>query len=258
MKNLFFAFTILFAKLSFADCASSGIYVYPEGESINQNSMILIEGYYFSQDLITDLDSKYPVKLVSGGHSVELEVIETYESMMHLTVAILKPKELLKMDAVYTLVIEDLDETEGDMPKRWSTSSGEYVDVQWKVTSGVDNEAPEYSGTPKHIKNNYIPFGCGPGISALFEIETSEKVPLFAFVNLKEKKTGFTNTYLVCVYKEGLIEVGHSMCSGAFTFRSGIDYEVQFRLVDNSGNMADNWTAWVSFDNPVDIHEDDY
>jgi hypothetical protein len=53
-------------------------------------------------------------------------------------------------------------------------------------------------------------------------------------------ESGNETSYYVEPVK-GNLNIGHGMCSGAFNFDEGDDYEIEFSIMDESGNM----TAWT-------------
>ena len=56
---------------------------------------------------------------------------------------------------------------------------------------------------------------------------------------VRNRQTGATTTYYLEPFRREL-NVGHSMCSGAFRFGVSMAYDVTFSYMDASGNKTNN------------------
>ena len=101
------AIGLMFSSTVFADCASSGLTVYPDRTTITKNSLFFIEGYYFDQQVVRDFGDKSNAYLVSGKKRIKLETVRLFEGMMHLTMAMMKPESPLESGHRYDLEIID-------------------------------------------------------------------------------------------------------------------------------------------------------
>ena len=90
--------------------------------------------------------------------------------------------------------------------------------------------------------------GCGPSIWVIFQLSGYDKSELFVRATVKNKATGKTTTCIVEI-KDGYVSIGHNMCSGPFNFDDGNEYEVSFRLFDQSGNEGEVASA-IAFTRP--------
>lgn len=239
MKKLISILIVLsFSLFAYADCAATGISIFPSNYSIKQNSIFVIDGYAQSQAVILELDKKYKVYLKSGDSKIRLIVSELYVGQFYLTQAILKPETELIAGLEYTVCIEGLPEYE--TLKRYNTKTRKNEAVSYKILAEKDEIAPQITAKPKVIDKSIVHFGCGPAVYVIFDNPVKDSSELLVKTTLKNKTTGKETTYYI-LPSENQIGVGHSMCSGAFDFDENKDYEIEFSFMDASGNM----TAWT-------------
>lgn len=240
MKKLILLFLLTFS-ISYvkASCAWSGLYAFPKGTSIKTNSMIVIEGYGDSQKIIEQLNDKFPVYLVNGNEKISLKIKETCVGQFHLTQAILFPEKSLKVGVKYTLVIEKL-ENKNEFT-RWNSELKKREPIVYTVEDGVDTEKPIFNSLPKEISKSLEYLGCGPAIYVDFTCDVKESSEYLVKTTVKSLTSGIITTYYVEPGKNK-ISIGHGMCSGEFNFTDGEEYEIEFTLVDASGNETP-WTG---------------
>jgi len=243
LKSFCIVITLLIAhSSSYADCSSNGIYFWPQTPTIKQNSIIVIEGYAMSQKIISELNTTYPIYLKSEKNKIKLNVLEICVGQFQLTQAILVPEENLTAGLEYEIVIENL--TEGDVLKQWNVVSGKYELIKWTLEEGIDNTKPTWTKKPNEEKKSYIPYGCGPGKNVQFNFAIYDESPVMLKTKVTHINSGKSATYYLDVNIATQVNIGHGMCSGAFTFKDGEAYEISFDIVDFSGNL----TAWT-YDN---------
>jgi hypothetical protein len=222
-----------------AKCAWRGLYAFPKGNTIKANSMIVIEGYGGSQKIIEELNDKNPVYLVNGNEKISLKIKETCVGQFHLTQAILFPEKSLKVGVKYTLVIENLEKESG--LTRWNSEKKKHESIVYTVEEGVDTEKPVFNSLPKEIDKSMIYYGCGPAVYVNFKCDVKESSEYLVKTTVKSLTSGSITTYYVEPGKDK-ISIGHGMCSGEFNFIDGEEYEIEFTLVDASGNETP-WTG---------------
>lgn len=239
----------LFGFNSFADCAGTGLYVFPSQKEIRTNSLFLLEGYAESQHVIAGLNKEFPIYLKSGKEIIKLEVIETNKGQFYVTQALLKPESPLTLGKEYILVIDHLPEYEyfGD----YNQITQKYDPISYFVNLPDDLAPPKLMTIPQEKNKSLAHFGCGPSIHVEFGFDISDDSNVFVRTTMKSKENGTTTTYLL-VYGGKGISIGHGMCSGAFNFNDGNDYEVQFEFLDTSGNALNEQSEWISFTKPTD------
>lgn len=240
--------TFFIATIASAKCANSGIYCLSKSSTLNKNGLIILEFYGSSQSLISDLNKKYSIYLKSSKSEVQLNVIETLNGEMLVTQVVLKPVSELQADEIYTLQIDNLPKYERKL-ERYISSSNKREPLTFKISNSVDNDIPVLRSTPSEQKKSLVYYGCGPASWVYFTIAGQDKSELFVRANVKNKSTGKVTTYIL-VIENGLTKVGHGMCSGAFHFDNGDNFEVTFQLFDQSGNKS-SLTNAISFSKPT-------
>lgn len=239
MKTILILIITIFSVLNLnAKCAWNGLFVFPSGKTIKQNSIIVIDGYAASQDVVKGLNKKFPVYLVNGKHKIKLKIKEVLVGQFRLTQAVLVPETNLTVGLEYTLVIDNLPNDES--LDRWNSELKKSEPIVYAVVQGLDNTKPAFSATPKEIKKSLIYYGCGPSIHVVFDCNVTDSSEYLIKATVKSLKSGNETSYYVEPVK-GNLNIGHGMCSGAFNFDEGDDYEIEFSIMDESGNM----TAWT-------------
>ncbi len=254
MKLLLTLIMLLCSAVSgVALCTAEGLYVYPSGRTIKQNSMFIVRGYAESQSVVLGLNKKYNIYLRSGGTIVRLVVKEICVGQYQLTQAILKPERELEAGREYTVIIDSLPKREE--LERISDKTDNSGVPSYKVVAGIDATRPEVTSKPVILKKRYAQYGCGPAIYVEFSNPAKDDSELWVKTTVRSLKSGKEATFYLVPDGEK-IYVGRSMCSGAFAFRDDGSYEVEFSFVDSCGNL----TAWAGermvFTKP-DVRSDD-
>ena len=240
-------FSFFIAIAASAKCASSGISLL-SGQTLNRNGLIILEFFGSSQPVVAELNKKYPIYLELGGKKVSLTVIETLSGEMLLTQVVLKPAGQLEAGKTYALQIKNLPKQEQRLGN-YNYELKKWEDVTFKVNNSIDIIAPVLSGTPVEKKKTMDVFGCGPARWVYFGIDGQDQSELFVRASVKNSVTGKITTYIVAI-ENGMVKLGHGMCSGAFAFNSDDKLEVSFQLFDQSGNKGVLSNA-VAFTRPV-------
>ena len=240
--------TFFIATIASAKCANSGIYCLSKSTTLNKNGLIILEFYASSQSLVSDLNKKYPIYLKSSNGKVQLNIIETLTGEMRLTQIVLRPASDLKVDEVYSLQIDNLPKYERK-PERYNSLSNKREELTFKISSSVDIDLPTFTSTPTVQKKTLVYYGCGPASWIYFKLYGNDKSELFVRANVKNKATGKITSYILSI-ENGSVKVGHGMCSGAFHFGNGDNFEVSFQLFDQSGNKS-SLTSSIAFSKPT-------
>jgi len=248
MKGFLLFIIGLFSVMSsYAKCGNNGLYVFPKGKNIKQNSIFILEGYADSQGVITKLNKEYPIYLQSGDKKVKLEVVETHKGQFELTQAILKPETELEAGLEYTLYIGG-DEHIQNVLTRYNS-----LPITYTVLPEKDLTVPEVVGQSKVLRKEYIIAGCGPESFVAFSNPAKDDSELLVKTTVKSLNTGKKTTYYLQPTTDK-IEVGFGMCSGAFRFNDGDNYEVEFVFMDSAGNIADTKVDKIKFTKPKVKH----
>ena len=249
MKTFLIIFISALSIMSLnAKCSYNGLTVFPTGKTLRQNSIIVIDGYLGSYAVIIGLNKKHPVFLVNEKQKVKLNVKEILNGEFGLTQAVLIPDTILTVGLDYTLVIDSLPSYE--KLYRWNSNFSRREPIVYKVVDGLDTTKPVFKKIPQEIKKSIIELGCGPEIFVVFECNVIDSSECLIKATVKSKKTGKETSYYV-EPENGILNIGHGMCSGAFVFDEGDKYEIEFSIMDSSGNF-NLWTGnRIKFTKPI-------
>ncbi len=245
-KLILFCVIILCQNLS-AKCRSNNISVFPNGNVLKKNSILIIDGFSESQKVILGLNKQYAIYLESGNQKVKLLVKEINVGQFNLTQVLLVLEKELEVGLEYTLKIDNLPK--GESLSKYNESSNKYLQYKFKVIEGIDNQKPIFTNSPKILKKEVIQFGCGPEINVIFNCPIKDDSEFLIQASVTDTKTKVTTTYYVKPYKNEL-KIGHDMCSGAFDFLNE-NFEVTFKIIDASGNSIDWGGNKISFTRPM-------
>ena len=249
MKQLLTILIIFFWAINVqADCAGSGLWAFPSGRTIKQNSIFILDGYAESQRVILGLNKQFNVYLKSGTKKIKLIVTEIYVGEYHLTQAILKPEIELDLEMEYTMCIDSLPKYE--RLRKHNSTKKESELVIYNVIEGIDTVSPQLKTKVKELKKSLIRFGCGPSIHVIFNNPAIDSSEIIVKTTVKNLRTGKTTSYLIKP-NGNEIRVGHGMCSGAFDFKKGRSYMVEFSFVDASGNYTSYAEKTIKFKKPI-------
>ncbi len=256
MRQLLIIIIGLFWTVSaYADCRGEGLYVFPSGQTIKQNAILVLDGYAHSQKVILGLNKEYHIYLKSGDKKVNLYVKEIRVGLFQLTQAVLTLESQLEAGLEYELLIDSLPKTES--LTRYNELTNKHEPIKYTVVSGIDTDKPVLTSRPKEIDKSYVRFGCGPAMSVNFVFPIKDSSEVIIKTTVKNLTSRIETTYYI-VPRNNQIEVGHGMCSGAFTYDDNNNYEVEFSFMDASGNTT-TWTGdRIKFTKPKDEHRDDW
>lgn len=245
MKHFFFIFVSTFITLTVtAKCTDRGIYSLSQSSSLNKNGLVILEFYGSSQTFVKDLNKKYPIYLKSIRSKVKLIPVEILKGEMKVTQVIFKPGEGLKPNELYTLEIAHLPVNENQPSK---TDGG--LPIRFKISKTNDIQKPVYTNIPTEQKKTIKLFGCGPASWVYFNVPALDNSEFYVRIQVKNQSSGIKTEYILNP-ENGLIRVGHGMCSGAVYFENCRQYEIRFQLVDQSGNKS-SFTKVISFTSPT-------
>jgi hypothetical protein len=248
MKYLILSILITFTFTNtYARCGSHGIYSLSKSSTINKNGLIILEFYAQSQSYIQELNKKHPIYLKSNNDKIVLLPIEILKGEMAVTQVVLKPANDLIENREYTLYIDNLPEYE--KPERYNERLGKWEKIMFQVNNLIDTEAPVLLNQPSEQKKTMVLYGCGPARWVYFALAGQDKSELFVKAVVQNKTSGLTTSYILSI-ENGVVKIGHGMCSGAFSFMIADKYEVSFQLFDQSGNTSKP-TETLSFTEPT-------
>ncbi len=243
---LLFTFGI---KTAFAKCAMSGMTFLPEQKEISLNSMFIIQGYSVSQKTVNSFINRKIFLESENGELVELLLIEILKGKKELTQAIFKTSGELKSYTTYFLKYSNQTETETQEMTKWNSDKKERERVYWKTTDKKSAEPLNPELKAVFDKTEVVPFGCGPSSNAIFDVKNQSNSEVWYKTEVIDLATNEKTIYYLREW-DGKLQVGHGMCSGAFTFSEKGKYNVRFTPMNTDGKSL-NTTEWITFESPV-------
>lgn len=244
---LFFV-TLLISLTAMSKCTSYGINSVSESSTLNKNGIIILEFYGRSQTIVKDLNKKYPIYFKSTSGKITLLPIEVLRGEFQLTQVLLRPSLDLKEGGFYELHIDNLTIFDGK-PERYNKKIKKWESITFKINSNIDQEVPVFTKLPVEIKKSMELYGCGPAKWVYFKVSVNDKSETFVRTKVKNVTTGKVTDFILPI-EDGVVMVGHGMCSGGFLFGEGDNFEVSFSLLDQSANHSD-FTDVIAFQKPV-------
>jgi len=229
-------------------CSMSGISTWPATGTVKANPIFILTFYELSRQIVPGLNKQYAVYLRSGNQRVPLIITETCTGQFRLTQVILKPAKKLTPGREYELVIDSLPKYESAL--KWNSRLNKPEPTKWKVLKEEDNALPDWTVLPKYQSKSIMYFGCGPSVSVVFNYAANE-TGLLVKTTVQNIRTGKYTTYYLESSDAKTISVGHGMCSGAFDFVDGDEYEASFVLMDGSGNVGCTPSTPIRFTGPT-------
>ena len=93
-----------------------------------------------------------------------------------------------------------------------------------------------------------IGYGCGDAAYAVFKVRKKADQDMWYKTEVVEVGSDKVRTYYL-QERNGLLQVGHGMCSGAFKFKRKAKYKVRFTPMNVDGQPL-RTTKWIAFDSP--------
>ena len=247
-KLILFAVIILNVNFSFADCSSSGMQFFPMNKNISLNPMFIIEGYAYSQQTVESFKNRNVYLIDENGEKINLKLIEIIKGQMSLTQAVFKVESQLKPKTKYFIRYTNETVSEISERKKYNSNINKSEEIFWETNENENTELLNPNLKLKFDKTNVIHYGCGPSANAIFEVSNSSKSETWFKTEVLEISTNTTTTFYLTSY-ENKINVGHGMCSGAFTFKNNGKYKVRFTAMNTDGKELES-TEWTTFESP--------
>lgn len=249
MKKILLFILLIFAfKSSYAKCGPGRMEFFPVQKEISLNSMFIIQGNSpNNQKTINSFKNRKVYLESKSGEIIELKLQEIFNGEMnYLIQAIFKPTKELRANTTYFLKYNNQTENETNEMER--LINGKNEKVYWKTT---DTKNIEILNPNLHIefeKTEVIPYGCGPSVNAIFNVKNKSKSEIWYKTEVVETATNKKNVYYIKEWN-GKLNVGHGMCSGAFTYNKTGKYKVRFTPMNIDGNSLKT-TDWKTFESP--------
>lgn len=211
-----------------AKCMAGALSVWPQDE-LPANGQLALELYGEQQRLARALPERRP-RLVAEADEVPLVVEAVYPGEYNLTAVVLVPSRTLRVGERYRLLIDGVPEEE---LSTWG--EGGRSPITFRVTP-ADTEAPTWDEPPRLLRTRWVPMGCGPAIYAEVELAAKDQHALTYLVEL-EDEAGGVRRFPVRAW-DGVLQIGHGMCSGGFVLHPGVRYRARITAVDTAGRSA--------------------
>jgi len=247
-KLLIFIVLVTGLNSAYADCSSSGMQFFPEQKEISLNSMFIIQGYYRSQKTIESFKNRTVFLESEKGEIIKLILQETLKGQMHLTQALFKLSKELKPNTKYFLKYSNQTEKESREMKQWNSEKEEREIVYWKTSNKKTMELLNSDLKIEYLNTEVIIYGCGPSANATFKIINKQKIEVWYKTELIDISTNERTIFYIREWKKTL-NVGHKMCSGAFTYKKEGNYKVRFTPMNTDGKSLKT-TNWKTFKSP--------
>lgn len=247
-KIILFQLFIFGVKIVSADCADVGMQFFPSTKEISLNSKFIIQGYALSQKTIDSFKNRIIYLESDNGKLIELNLQEILKGQMLLTQAIFYPVIALKPNTHYKLKYSNQTENEVKAMMQYNKLTKEMEQVYWKTTTKKNLDTLNTSLNIKFKRTTVNYYGCGPSAMAIFDVNNQREYEIWYKTEVVEMKTN-NKTIFYIKAQNAQLNVGHGMCSGAFTFNKKGLYKVRFKALNTDGKLI-TATQWHTFKSP--------
>ena len=169
---------------------------------------------------------------------------------MLLTQAFFKSATELKPNTKYFLKYSN--ETKEEIAERqvWNSNKQKLEVVCWETTEKENSDLLSSNLKIEFNKTIVEHFGCGPSANAEFNVVNSNNSEIWYKTEVIEISTGKKTEFYLTI-DENKIDVGHGMCSGAFTYNNKGKYKVRFKPMNADGKEL-QITEWLEFKSPFE------
>ena len=193
--------------------------------------------YLDSNSIIYDAIDK-----VKNVDNFEIDLIEEVCKKIHFYISELKPNKK------YFLKYSEKSGNEEKGISMYKRDKEESEKVYWETIDKKSIKRLNSNLKLEFEKTEVIHYGCGPEANAIFKIMNRPESEIWYKTEVVEIGTGNKSVYYIKEWN-GKLNVGHSMCSGAFTFKKDGKYKVRFTPMNIDGKKLDT-TEWSTFESP--------
>jgi hypothetical protein len=245
MKKIIILLLLTFViQTAFAKCPKSGMYFYPIQKEISMNSMFIIQGYLSSQKTINSFKERTIYLESEIGEFIELNLQETLKGQKRLTQAIFSPVSELKPNTTYFLKYSNQTENETKEMMQYNREKNITEKVSWKTTDKKVLETLNSNLNIKFEKTEVIKHS----VNAIFNVKHKSESEVWYKTEVVDLNTNNKVIFYLQEWK-GKLNVGHGMCSGAFTYNKEGKYRVRFTPMNTDGKSLKT-TDWKTFESP--------
>jgi len=244
MKKLILFFVLLLGmQQAMATCRLYFAEVYPKGEDLSQNPIILLD--YNKGYTKVLADAKFYL-VTDEGRRIDVEIVEENTAPSYAQM-ILKPTKLLDKGVKVSLNVENLTiESESNKNRRDAIKRlYSIIEKTWTVSVEEDKISPQYD---EEITGTYDDclMCCPSGLSIKFDISYKDNVKYeYSYDNNKRQ---FEQTLVEVTDKKGYKYIIPAInnyfllsdisCGTNYNLEPDTQYQFEFRLMDFSGNIS--------------------
>lgn len=210
--------------------------VWPSSGQINLNPVFIIEkpgpmrDWNGHVESIKELGKGRRVLLYTGRDTVDLESFAFFENGLGFEQILLRPKRPLRPNRKYRLLIPDIAQS---LQKK---GSYRYEKLEWRTTKIRDEKRPYYYGT---VSETLQRTAVAEGIiefEASFHLNNHNSSETTIKVLIRDVNAGTTFTLWTPIIKNEFW-IMKNECIVMYEFKAEQVYELEFELMDSSGNM---------------------
>lgn len=210
--------SVALASPAAADCRDAWVKTFPGSEvTLPASGRVLLT----LGGSLQKVDVMEQVRFVSEQRRERVAVVSSFDGFNQRLV-VLEPVKPLPAGA-WDLVLLNA-------PRGFKPSLG-----RWTVSDTRDTSAPQLTATPRAGTPSWKAYGCGPASLVPIEGVATDEVALF---EVELTTAGATPRTAVLAPHEGVLQLGHGMCSGAFSLPAGTKATVVLTPIDLAGNRG--------------------
>ncbi len=248
MRAVLLTLLLIVGSGALAKCAGPQMWAYPSGKTLAQDQALLIEAYQVDHALFMTHLRNGMAYLTAGETRVPLRFITGQAGQFSLCQAMFIPTAALEIGRTYTLYLEDLPAAL-PRPLRWEDLF-EAVPYSWTIAAPSGHTSMTVAREAIVARSTLVEYGCGPATYIYVELGTA--IPQGALCEVRLTREDGNRTNYILQVKDGLVAIGHGMCSGAFGLIPGELYTADLTLLRSDGQVLPKSKRSVSFVGPTE------
>lgn len=219
-------------RAAFADCASSGLLLYPApGSVLPTNSQLVLEGLGVDEARVNRLIG-HELVLRSEDDAVGVRVVRGWHSLVNRVAVILKPTRPLRRNHVYFLDPRALG-------NRVSWLNGpRHGQPSWRTGDGADTRAPRWVHEPEVAQGEVAVKGGKVVRDVTLHAVVDDQSPVYLVVTLRPERGGTGAQVYFAPLDGGEAVIGQDGCTGSFAFEDNGAYRASAQAVDVTGRST--------------------
>lgn len=221
-----------FARAARADCASSGLVLFPApGSVVPTNSQLLLEGLGVDEARVNRLVG-HDLVLRSEDDAVHVRVVRGWHSLVNRVAVILKPVRALRPNRLYFLDSRAL----GD-DLRWVNGPA-HGNPSWQTGETADTRPPRWVHRPE-VSQGEVARRDGKVVrNVTLHVLVQDQSPSYLVVTLRPERGG-TGAQVYFTPLDGAEAViGHDGCTGSFALEDNGVYRASAQAFDITGSAT--------------------